>query len=187
MVDEIKKPKQEEEMKEEKPEEKEVVETEKEEKEEKQKKKSGKEKKEIKPKEKAIVRGVSLRLSFKHCVAICKIIKNKKPEKAIEMLKEVVLGKRPVPMPQLEVAHQKGKGIAGAKFPGKASGEIIKLIEQLKANSIVNQIENPIIVIAKADKASRPFKKGGRKAKRCHVLLEAVAKSKLVKNKGGKK
>ena len=186
MVEEIKKPKQEEEMKEEKPEEKEVVETEK--KGEKgEKKKPGKEKKEIKPKEKAIVRGVSLRLSFKHCVAICKIIKNKKPEKAIEMLKEVVLGKRPVPMPQLEVAHQKGKGIAGAKFPGKASGEIIKLIEQLRANSIVNQIENPIIVIAKADKASRPFKKGGRKAKRCHVLLEAVAKSKLVKNKGGKK
>ena len=48
---------------------------------------------------------------------------------------------------------------------------------------VVNGIEDPVIVIARADKAARPFRRGGRKAKRTHVYLEARQKTKLDKKK----
>ena len=131
---------------------------------------------EIKPKEKAIVNGESLRISTKFSIAICKMISRKSPDKAIELLEGVVKERMPVRMASSEVAHQKSRGmknIAGAKFPKKAAAEIIDLLKQLKANSVVNGIENPVITIARADRAARPFRSGGRKAKRTHVYLEA--------------
>tara|TARA_Y100000310_G_scaffold48516_1_gene44975 strand:+ start:9100 stop:9720 length:621 start_codon:yes stop_codon:yes gene_type:complete len=130
---------------------------------------------EVKPKEKAIVNGASLRISTKYSVAICKMISRKSPDRAIELLEGVAKGKMPVRMASSEVAHQKSRGmknIAGAKFPKKAALVIIELIKQLKANSIINGIENPVITIARADKAARPFRSGGRKAKRTHVHIE---------------
>ena len=136
---------------------------------------------EIKKKELAIVSGKSLRLSFKHCVAICKMIQGMTPERAVGFLDGVSKGKIPVHMKSAEVPHQKGKGVSGAKYPKKASLELIGLVKQLAANANVNQIEEPIIFIAKADKASRPFRRAGRQAKRCHVYLEA--KTKLKKEK----
>ena len=141
---------------------------------------------EIKAKEFAVARGQSLRVSGKHCFAICKMIKDKTPERAIEILEEIVKLKKPVPMPGREVPHQKGKGIAGAKFPKKAAGEIIPVVKQLDANAIVNGVENPVIVIAKADKAPAPFRRGGRRGKRTHIYLEARDRTKLVKKKGKK-
>ena len=39
-------------------------------------------------------------------------------------------------------------------------------------NAIVAGIENPVIAIAKSDRAAAPFRRGGRKAKRCHVYIE---------------
>ncbi len=149
-----------------------------------EKKETEKEKKKEKenvPKDKAIARGVSLRISPKFSFAICKMIKRKSPEKAVEMLEEVILLKRPVKMNGLEVAHQKGKGVAGARFPKNASIEILKVVKQLNANASVAGIEDPVIKIAKADKAARPYKKEGRRAKRTHLYLEAVSLAKLKK------
>jgi len=140
-----------------------------------------KSKEEVKPKNKAIVRGMSLKISSKHCFAICKMLKGKSPDKAIEILENVVRKKRSVPMRGREVAHQKGKGMAGGKFPKKAALEIINLLKQLKANATVNGIENAVITTAKADKASRPYRRAGRRAKRTHVYLEVKDKTKLTK------
>jgi len=175
------KPKQEEKVEE-------KAKTDKEEKAEKKENKKEVKKKpeEKKPKEKAVVNGENLRISTKSSVAICKMINRKSPDKAIELLEGVVAGKMPVKMASAEVAHQKSRGmknVAGAKFPKKAAIEIENLVKQLKANSIVNGIENPVIVIARADKASRPFRSRGRQAKRTHVYLEARAKNKLDKEK----
>tara|TARA_Y100000310_G_scaffold338386_1_gene427889 strand:+ start:1059 stop:1667 length:609 start_codon:yes stop_codon:yes gene_type:complete len=146
------------------------------------KKKAGKKvEKEIKKKEKAVVRGASLRISTKSSIAVCKMISGKSPIRAVELLEQVVAGKMPVRMASAEVAHQKSRGmknIAGAKFPRKAAIEIENLVKQLMANSIVNGIENPVIVTARADKAARPFRRGGKKAKRTHVYLEAKNKTK---------
>ncbi len=135
----------------------------------------------ITPKENAVVNGKDLRLSLKHCISICKMLGGESPERAVEILEGVVLGKVPVPMKDREVPHQKGKGIAGARYPKKVAGELINLVKQLSANSVVNSITNPVITIAKANHASRPFRKEGRRAKRCHVYLEV--RSKLARGK----
>ena len=137
-----------------------------------------KKKQEIKPKEKAFVNGNSLNLSLKHCKWIFRMIKGKTPERAIEMLEEVAKGKRAVPMPTLEVGHQKGKGIAGGRFPKNASLEIIKQLKQVIANAVVSGVENPFIFIAKSDKASMPFRRNRRRAKRCHIYIEVRDKTK---------
>ncbi len=147
----------------------------------KEEKKKKPEKVEIKPKEKAIVNGTSLPLSFKHCKWICRMIKGKSPERAVEMLGEVVREKRAVPMPTLEVGHQKGKGMAGGRFPKNASLGIIELLKQVNANAVVSGVENPVIVIAKANEASKPFRRNRRKAKRCHVYVEVKDRTKLKK------
>lgn len=136
------------------------------------------EKKEIVKKDKAIVLGRSLAISKKHSMAICNMIRGKTPDRAVKMLEEVLLFKRAVPMNDREVPHRHGDIMAG-RYPGNASREFIALIKQLKANSSVNGIDNPIIFAAKADKASRPYRRGGVRAKRTHVYLEAKDKSKL--------
>ena len=109
------------------------------------------------------------------------MIKRKTIPQAVTLLENVVKGKQPVKMTGLEVGHQKGKGISGARFPKNAATAIIDVVKQLGANSIVNGIEEPIITIAMANQASAPFKKGGKKAKRAHLHLEAQDKTKLIK------
>ena len=138
-------------------------------------------------KDSAFVNARSLRISSKYCFAICKVLKGKSPEQAIEVLENVVKMKRAIPMHGREVAHQKGAGMAGGRYPQKASLEIINLLKQLKANADVNGVENPVIVIAKADKASRPFRRAGRKAKRAHVYIEVKDKAELEKQKASAK
>ncbi|MFZ5955004.1 MAG: uL22 family ribosomal protein [Nanoarchaeota archaeon] len=137
-----------------------------------------KDKKEVKiKKDKAIVNGRSLRISSKHSFAIAKMLKGKTPDKAIEILNNVVKKRRAVPMNNREVPHK--KDIMSGSYPRNAALEFIKLIEQLKANSVVNGIENPVISIIKADKASRPFRREGKRAKRTHVFLEAHDRIKI--------
>src|SRR3989344_3055772 len=114
-------------------------------------------------KETAVVNAYSLRISPKQSFAICKVLK----------------GKRSIPMASREVAHQKGRGIAGAKFPKNACKEIINVLKQVKANAVVAGIENPIVTIARANRASAPFRSGGRKGKRTHLHLEVRNRLKL--------
>jgi len=129
-------------------------------------------------KDKAIARGVNMRISPKYSIFVCRVIKGKTPENAIKRLEDVVKMKRSIPMNSLEVPHQKG-GVAGARFPKTVCLEIIELIKQVKANASVVGIENPVITLAHADKSSGPFKRGGRRAKRAHVYIEVMDKSKL--------
>src|SRR3989338_5474915 len=115
-------------------------------------------KKDLAKKDIAIANASSLRISPKHAFAICKVIKGKTPENAVLRLEDVLKKKRAIPMASREVAHQKGKGLAGAKYPSNAC---------------------KVIILAKADKAPRPYRSGGRKGKRTHLHLEAKEKSKL--------
>lgn len=135
-------------------------------------------------KNKAIARGVNMRISPKYSIFVCRAIMGKTPEDAIKRLEEVVKMKRPISMRSLEVPHQKGPGIAGARFPKTVCLEIIELIKQVKANAVVSGIENPVITIARADKSQGPFKRGGMRAKRAHVLIEVMDRTKLkIRNK----
>lgn len=121
----------------------------------------------------AVVYGNDRSISKKHSMSIIKMIKGKTPDKAVEMLEEVILMKRAVPMNDREVPHR--KGMMAGRYPINAAKEFINLVKQLKANSSVNGIDNPMISAAKADKASRPYRRGGVRAKRTHVFLEARA------------
>lgn len=148
-------------------------------------KKVEKKTKEVPKKEVAVANGFSLRISPKQSVYVCKIIRGKSPEGAINRLQEVIDEKRPVPMAALEVGHKKGKGLAGGKFPKNACKAIMEIVKQAGANAVVNSIENPVITIAKSDRASAPYRRAGRKAKRTHIHIEIRDKSKLIEKKGG--
>lgn len=126
---------------------------------------------EVKKKEKSITRGKDLWMSTKHSIAICKFIKNKKINEAMDMLNLVIKKKKAVPMVG-ELPHR--KGIERGRYPIKASKIFIKLLKSLDGNSRVNGIENPLIKTAKADVATRPYRRfGSRRFKRTNVLLVA--------------
>ena len=140
-------------------------------------------KKEIKKKDFAVARGISMKISPKQCIYICRVLMGKSPDAAIARLEAVISEKRVIPMAALEVGHKRGRGLAGGKFPKNACKEIIGVIKQAGANAVVNGIENPVIVIARSDRASAPFRKAGRKAKRAHVYIEVREKAVKVKAK----
>jgi large subunit ribosomal protein L22 len=137
-------------------------------------------KKDVPKKDVAVANGASLRISPKQCVYVCKIIRGKSPGAAIDRLRAVIDEKRPVPMADLEVGHKRGRGLAGGKFPKNACKAVMEIVKQAEANAVVVGIENPVISIAKSDRAAAPFRRAGRKAKRCHVHIE-------IRNKGVEK
>lgn len=139
-----------------------------------------KKKEQITKKESAIVRGDSLHISHKYSYSICDAIRGKTIDKAINFLEQVILKKKAVPMNNREIPHRKGNLMAG-RYPQNATKAFIELLKQLKANSSVNNIENPYISSAIANRASRPFKRGGKKAKRANVIIESRTKQEQTK------
>ena len=139
--------------------------------------------KEIPKKEIAIANGYSLKISPKQSKYVCRVIRGKTPEAAVARLQAVIDEKRPVPMAGLEVGHKKGKGLAGGKFPKNACKAIMEIVKQAGANAVVAGIESPVITIAKSDRASAPFRRAGRKAKRTHMHIEVRDKIKLAEKK----
>lgn len=132
-------------------------------------------------KDEAIVRGISVPISTKVSVAICKFIKKKPLEKAIKELEEVLKFKRAIPM-KGEIPHRKGKMMSG-RYSIKATEQFLKMLRNLLANSNVNGVENPIIIEAVSNKAARPYGRfGAIKRKRTHVTIKVVEKK-----TGGKK
>jgi len=131
----------------------------------------------------AIANGYSMRISPKYSIAICKVLRGKSPEEVVKRLEEVIAMKRAIPMAGLEVGHKKGKGMSGGKYPKNACVAIIEVIRQVGANAIVNEIEDPIIVVAKSNQASAPQRRGGRSGKRTHIYLEVRSKKSFLLNK----
>lgn len=154
---------------------------------EKEKVEETKEKKPIQKKEKvkkdeAVVNGIRLPISTKVSVEICRFINRKAIDKAIVDLEEVLKFKKAVPM-RGEIPHRKGKIMSG-RYPMKATNHFIRMLKTLKANANVNGIEEPIIIEAIANKASRPYGRfGAVKRKRTHVKIKAIEKNKLEKKK----
>ena len=146
-------------------------------------KKETKKAKEIPKKEVAIANGYSLKISPKQSVYVCRVIRGTSPEATMERLQAVIDERRPVPMAALEVGHKKGKGLAGGKFPKNTCKAIMEIVKQAGANAVVAGIENPVITIAKSDRAPAPYRRAGRKAKRTHMHIEVKDKSKLIKRK----
>ncbi|MBS3072694.1 hypothetical protein J4477_02585 [Candidatus Pacearchaeota archaeon] len=120
------------------------------------------------------VYGRSLRISLKQSKAIGKFIKNKKIEKAISDLDQVLMMKKAVPMSG-EIAHRKGKIMSG-KYPVNSSKEFIRLLKTLSANSAMHgmDINKTIIYEIIPNKAPTQLHRfGSTKFKRTHVLIKA--------------
>ena len=152
--------------------------------EEKSKVEEKKPEKTIIKKEFAVVYGKDLPLSYKTSGAICRFIKNKNPQKSIELLELVIKQRMSIPV-RGEAAHKRDQknGYARGKYPEKASKFFIKLLKSLIANAKTNNLdtEKIIITIAKADKASNPMRGtrlgfGRKKFKRAHIFMRVEEK-----------
>jgi len=134
-------------------------------------------------KEEATVRIEGARISAKKAMDTCRFIKGKKITVAIKDMEDALNLKKPIPY-RGEYAHQKGKGISAGGYPRNVSMVFIKLLKSLQSNASQHGMEDTYISFAKADRAFRPFKGGGRfKAKRANIII----KSKEKKNEGVKK
>jgi len=81
----------------------------------------------------ATASGRDLRMSPKASREVCKYIRGMMLEKAKERLREVIDLKRPVPY---FVPHRGGvEGFDAGRYPVKAAGEILKLLEAVEANA----------------------------------------------------
>lgn len=122
-------------------------------------------------KEEATAKGLSFPISKKHSIYICRFILNKSVDKAISDLSEVIKLKKPVPY-KGEIPQRKG-GIKG-RYPVNAAKHFIKLLKGLKENVVVNglELEKIKIYFASATWASRPQRRGGKRAKRTNIILK---------------
>lgn len=121
----------------------------------------------------AIANGLSLPISKKQAMFICRFIKDKPIDAAIADMNKVIALKKPVPFVG-EIPHRKGKIMSG-RYPITAAKQFIYLLKGLKGNALVNSmdLEKTRIVIATANWASRPARRGGVHAKRSNVFLRA--------------
>lgn len=146
-------------------------------------KKTGKKQVQKVKKNEAVVNGVSLPISTKDSVAICKFIKGKTIDKAISDLEEVKKFRKAIPMTG-EIPHRKGKGMMSGRYMTKPVKFFIRMLKDLKANSNVNGLEEPIIVEAVPNRASRPVGRfGSVKRKRTHIKIKAIEKKIIKENK----
>ncbi len=140
-------------------------------------------KKEKVKKDEAIVRGIGLPISTKTSTEICRFINKKTIDKAITDLEDVLKFKKAIPM-RGEIPHRKGKGMMSGRYATKATGHFVRMLKTLKANANVNGVENPVIVEAVANKASRPYGRfGAVKRKRTHIKIKVIEKNKLKEKK----
>ena len=86
----------------------------------------------------ATASGRDLRMSPKAAREVCRYIRGMMLEKAKERLREVIDLKRPVPYlrHRKKVPHRGGvEGFDAGRYPVKAAGEILKLLEAVEANA----------------------------------------------------
>ncbi|MEM1576670.1 MAG: 50S ribosomal protein L22 [Archaeoglobaceae archaeon] len=100
--------------------------------------------------------GYEIPMSFKKAMEICRALKGKKVPQAIKFLENVIELKVPVPMKKhkKKVAHKNIPGWYAGRYPQKTAKEILKVLNNLKANAEYKGLkpEELIIVHAQAKK-----------------------------------
>ena len=76
-------------------------------------------------------------ISHKHAREVAVAIKGMSIEKARDYLMDVVKAKRAVPFRRYknEVGHKSDTGVMSGRYPKKAAGEFIKLLDNLESNA----------------------------------------------------
>ena len=132
-------------------------------------------------KEKAVVNGKNLGVSKKQAMAVCRFIKGKSIGQSIKELEDITKMKKALPM-KGEIPHR--KGMMSGRYPIKTCMAFIRLLKSLEANCNINSIEEPQIYQAKANDASRPYRRfGSRRFKRSHIYIEARSRAVKEENK----
>lgn len=132
------------------------------------------------------INATNVPISTKYSFAICKFIKNKKIDKALELLELVEQKKIAVPM-KGEIPHRKGKIMSG-RFPIRAIGDFKKLLLGLKGNATNHELEDPVIVEAIANFGPKVYGHFGKwTRKRTHIRLVAKSFQKNSRSKLNKK
>ena len=123
-----------------------------------------------------MARGITLPISFKQSVEICRFIENKNVNSAKKILQKVIDGREAIPFKRYNWDLSHKKKIGPARFPKKASKEFIKLIENVEANAQFKGLNTSNLVIAhisahKAGKAWHFGRKTRRKMKRTNIEI----------------
>lgn len=125
-------------------------------------------------KELAVAKVSGAPISLKHSMYIGAHIKGKSIDQALKELEEVTRLKHIIPF-KGETPHRHGPGIMAGRYPVNAAKAFILALKTLKGNCIVNglSLEKTRITLVNPSWAFRPLRRGGRKAKRTHLILEA--------------
>jgi large subunit ribosomal protein L22 len=99
---------------------------------------------------KARAMGKSLKISPKHCVEICRELRGMGLENAKNYLNDVILMKKAIPFKRhnKKVGHRKGlKNWPSGRYPVKAAGQILKILENAEANAEYKGMDNENLII----------------------------------------
>ena len=126
--------------------------------------------------------GRNLPISAKQCIEICAFLKGKRLDAAIATMKRVIQKKQAVPFRRFVngLGHKPGNMAAG-RYPVKSSGEILKLLENAKANATNQGLTGELrITHMAANRASNPMRnrlKERNAFKRTHVEVVVTEQS----------
>src|SRR3989338_9085261 len=105
--------------------------------------------------------GIALPVSTKQAVEICRFIRGKNVEKAVKELKEVIDEKRAIPFRRYNrggIGHR--PGIGPGRYPKKACGEILKVVNSAASNAKSKGLSSLIIRFITPQKAATQWHYG---------------------------
>ncbi|MDD4878583.1 MAG: 50S ribosomal protein L22 [Candidatus Nanoarchaeia archaeon] len=144
----------------------------------------------------ATAKGMSLPISRKQAVEVCRFINRRDIETARRRLKRVLVFKMAVPSTKFkrDIPHRAGS-VGPGRFPIKAAEMILGVLESAVSNAENKGMKASSLVVAKASACKGPTawrygRQSRRHAKRTHVEIvveEGEAKKKEVKPKAAAK
>ena len=130
--------------------------------------------------------GMALPISTKQSVEICRFIENKNVNEAKKILQSTIDKKLAIPFKRYnwDLGHKKKVG--PARYPEKASKEIIRLIESVEANAQFKGMNTSNLVIShisahKSGKSWHYGRQSRRRMKRTNIQIIVEEKSKKEK------
>jgi large subunit ribosomal protein L22 len=130
--------------------------------------------------------GRSLPISHQHSTQVCAFIRGKSLEIAKKMLIQIIALKLAVPYNKSKMDLSHKKGIAAGRYPVKACGEILKLLESAEANAQFKGLSTGDLLVrhicSQRGPTSPHYGRLGRNAKRSHIEV-VLCESKEIKER----
>jgi large subunit ribosomal protein L22 len=135
--------------------------------------------------------GRSMPISTRHAIEICNFIRGKNIQKVKSYLQEVTKQKKAIPFTRFNKGVGHKPGIGPGRFPVKACGEILMLIESAESNALFKGLNTANLVIGSiiANKSAVTWHYGRqrrRKMKRTNLDIILIEKASKIDNKNKK-